>query len=172
MVARSRRARAGGSVSILSLGLLLGGCGPAEPQPPAMTEAGALAASAPPPVAAPAVARVSDPAVLARGQRIYQTHCASCHGPRAEGASGWHRRAPDGRFPPPPLDGSGHAWHHSFAWLKRTIQEGTRHAGGGMPGWGDKLSEQDIEAVIAWFQSLWPEELYQNWKAQEENRAR
>ncbi len=32
-----------------------------------------------------------------------------------------------------------------------------------MPPWGDKLSDADMEAIIAWFQSHWPDEIYDTW---------
>jgi mono/diheme cytochrome c family protein len=32
-----------------------------------------------------------------------------------------------------------------------------------MPAFGAKLADADIEAVIDWFQSLWPEEIYLAW---------
>lgn len=40
--------------------------------------------------------------------------------------------------------------------------------GGGKPAWKDKLRDADIETVIAWFQSLWPEDIYRQWRAMEE----
>jgi mono/diheme cytochrome c family protein len=32
-----------------------------------------------------------------------------------------------------------------------------------MPPWGGQLSDEDMEAIIAWFQSLWPDEIYDTW---------
>lgn len=32
-----------------------------------------------------------------------------------------------------------------------------------MPAWSGTLSGADIDAVIIYFQSLWPEEIYQAW---------
>ncbi len=109
-----------------------------------------------------------DPAVIARGAGIYRQHCAACHGANAEGTPNWHRQGPDGKYPPPPLDGSAHAWHHPMSALKQVIRDGTVKLGGNMPGWKDKLSDQDIEALVAWVQSLWPEELYRSWQAMDE----
>jgi mono/diheme cytochrome c family protein len=43
--------------------------------------------------------------------------------------------------------------------------------GGGMPAWKGKFSEDDIEAVIAWFQSRWPEEVYQSGRSWTRRRA-
>ncbi len=104
-----------------------------------------------------------DPARIARGSEIYRQHCAACHGERAQGAFRWERPGPDGKYPAPPLDGSAHAWHHPAAQLKQTIQEGTLKLGGSMPAWKGKLADADIEAVILYFQSLWPAEIYQAW---------
>lgn len=99
-----------------------------------------------------------------RGAAVYAANCATCHGNRAEGAKDWHRLGPDGKFPPPPLDGSAHAWHHPHAQLKQIILDGTETRGGGMPAWRGRLSDADVDAVIAWFQSLWPEDIYRAWR--------
>lgn len=112
-----------------------------------------------------------DEAQLRRGAEVFQANCAQCHGSHAEGAPNWRLRDADGRFPPPPLNGTGHTWHHPKAQLVYTIREGTAQLGGNMPAWKDTLSERDIEAVIAYVQSLWPEEVYQAW-AEIDRRAR
>jgi mono/diheme cytochrome c family protein len=108
-------------------------------------------------------ARVTDAGQLTRGAEVYRTHCAACHGSHAQGAPRWQQPGPDGKYPAPPLDGSAHAWHHPTAQLKQTIQEGTLKLGGSMPAWKGKLSEADTEAVIAWFQSTWPDPIYAAW---------
>ena len=36
-----------------------------------------------------------------------------------------------------------------------------------MPAWSEKLSEEDMISVIAWFQSKWPEEIYLAWMQRE-----
>lgn len=129
--------------------------------------AGLLAACDPSPpdrAAAPAAGPNGlDPARVTRGAAIYRQNCAGCHGVRGEGAFAWQRPGPDGKWPPPPLDGSGHAWHHPWAWLALTIHDGTQRQGGGMLAWGGKLSATDVENVILWFQSTWPEEIYRAW---------
>ena len=104
-----------------------------------------------------------DPARIARGAEVFRQNCASCHGDRAQGALNWQKPGADGKYPPPPLNGSAHSWHHPFAQLKQTIQEGTLRLGGSMPPWRGKLTDADIEAVILHFQSLWPAEIYQAW---------
>ena len=115
--------------------------------------------------------RTTDGAQIARGGAVFKIHCATCHGDRAQGAFAWQRPGADGKYPPPPLDGSAHAWHHPKAWLKQTIRKGTQSQGGNMPAWGATLSNDDIEAVIVWFQSLWPAEIYQEW-ARNDQRSR
>jgi mono/diheme cytochrome c family protein len=104
-----------------------------------------------------------DAAKVARGAEIYKANCASCHGDKAQGAPNWAKKGPDGKFPPP-LDAQGHAWHHPMSMLVMTVKEGTMKKGGGMPAWSGTLKDADIEAVLAYVQSLWPEETYKSWK--------
>ncbi len=106
--------------------------------------------------------RNADPAVIKAGGQLYQQHCAQCHGKEAEGDPAWRRPGADGRYPPPPLNGSGHAWHHSKAWLRSIIREGSQPQGN-MPAWGQVLTDDEIEAVVAWFQWQWPDRVYDAW---------
>ena len=149
------------SVCLFLPGLLLAGCSDSgKPVPGAVR-------TDKPAIARPAV----DPAIVARGDRLFQKNCVACHGNRAQGAFNWQKPGADGKYPAPPLDGSAHAWHHPTTQLKQTIQEGTLKLGGSMPAWKGKLSEADTEAVIAWFQSTWPDEIYAAW-ADIDRRAR
>lgn len=116
----------------------------------------AFAREPPPPTP---VARNLDPAQLARGGELFQQHCAQCHGRQAEGAPNWRTRLANGRFPPPPLNGSGHAWHHPASELKQVIIFGRNE----MPSWNGKLGRQDVDDLVAWFQSRWPDEIYSAW---------
>lgn len=97
------------------------------------------------------------------GGKVYQDNCASCHGVRAEGNINWRKRKPDGKLLPPPLNGSGHTWHHPKKLLLSIISNGTQRQGGDMPAWGSKLSVDEIEAVLLWVQSKWPEKTYTDW---------
>lgn len=105
-----------------------------------------------------------DQTTLALGKQVFDNNCAACHGDRAQGAPHWQKPGPDGKYPAPPLNGTGHAWHHPMAALQQTIRNGTQRIGGSMPPWKDKLSDAEIQAVIYWFQSKWPDELYTAWK--------
>lgn len=100
---------------------------------------------------------------IERGHQLFRQNCAACHGANAQGAPNWSRPGPDDQYPPPPLNGTGHAWHHPKRALLSTIQNGTIRLGGNMPAWKEKLSIQDSEDIIAWLQSLWPDELYAAW---------
>ena len=103
------------------------------------------------------------PARLMQGRDLFRKNCTVCHGLNAEGDADWRKRDKDGKFPAPPLNGTGHAWHHPQKALIYTIKNGTKALGGNMPGWKDKLSDDEIESIILWFQSKWPDELYQAW---------
>jgi mono/diheme cytochrome c family protein len=106
---------------------------------------------------------------VVQGGPVFAEHCAACHGARAEGAEEWFRRLPDGRWPPPPLNGTAHAWHHPLWQLRQQIREGSNPEHGNMPGFAGVLSGAEIDAVIAWFQSFWPEEIYAAWLVYDAN---
>ena len=97
------------------------------------------------------------------GDKLFQQHCAGCHGSNAEGTADWKKTDANGNYPPPPLDGSAHAWHHPIPQLARQIKEGGVKLGGVMPPFGNQLSDQQVLALIAYFQSKWPEEVYRVW---------
>ena len=115
------------------------------------------------PLAMPPGQRHYESAQLQRGEEIFNQHCASCHGQDAVGDPNWRQQGSDGRFPPPPLNGSAHTWHHPLAQLRHTIKNGGPVGKSNMPAWKETLSDQQIDDVIAWFQSLWSEEVYRAW---------
>ncbi|MGV6817811.1 MAG: c-type cytochrome [Thiotrichales bacterium] len=100
---------------------------------------------------------------VAQGETVYQKNCISCHGENASGASNWREADASGKFPPPPLDGTAHAWHHPKSMLRMTIERGGIPIGGSMPAFREKLSHEETDAVIAYFQSHWSDEIYTAW---------
>jgi mono/diheme cytochrome c family protein len=144
---------------------LLPGCS----KEPAAGNAATPATTPPLPATAP---HGLDPELVTHGGGIYKANCAVCHGANAEGAPNWQKPGVDGKYPAPPLNGTGHAWHHPKAALKATIKRGTVPMGGSMPAWEGKLSDDDIEAVVAWIQSRWPDEIYRSWLAMDEKARR
>jgi mono/diheme cytochrome c family protein len=119
-----------------------------------------------------AIERQHDLVKVAAGEQVYRQHCASCHGDHGQGAPQWRQAGADGKYPPPPLDGSGHAWHHPRQWLQDMIHEGSPNGQGNMPAWKDKLSDQEIDAVVEWFQSTWPDDVYAVWFEMQQNTRR
>ena len=98
---------------------------------------------------------------------LYAQHYAACHGADLEGAPIWQSRGPDGRFPAPPHDETGHTWHHGDAMLFDYTRRGGQaflddlgvRFDFGMPGFGDILSDAEIEATLAFIRSTWPERI-------------
>ena len=102
-------------------------------------------------------------AQIERGRSIFQANCAHCHGENAQGTGDWRKADENGHYPPPPLNGSAHAWHHSTKTLAKVIAKGGAPMGGTMPGFETKLTADEIHDVIAYFQSFWPDDIYARW---------
>ncbi len=115
------------------------------------------------------VARWYSNAQVARGNALFQEHCATCHKPDASGSPNWREADAEGKLPPPPLNGTAHAWHHPLPVLRRTVRMGGVPLGGSMPGFADKLNSQQIDDILAWVQSHWPEEIYKAWDRMNKN---
>jgi mono/diheme cytochrome c family protein len=98
-----------------------------------------------------------------RGLKLYQQTCAACHGKQGEGAANWQQKDADGKFLPPPLNGTGHTWHHPMYMLMDIIKNGTQRLGGNMPPWKGTLSDKQIQDILYWVQSQWPTEIYAAW---------
>jgi len=105
-----------------------------------------------------------DPGRIARGAKIFEENCAQCHGPQAQGHPDWQTPS-DGTFAAaPPLDGSGNEHKRTRSELLNVIRNGARKNGlEVMPAWQRRLSNQEMEDVVTWFQSLWPPEVYKEW---------
>ncbi len=111
-------------------------------------------------------------AQVSRGADVYAKNCAECHGADAQATPNWRTINPEGKYPPPPLNGTAHAWHHPLDMLRSTMRKGGAPVGGVMPPFGDKLTAQDIDAAIAFFQDKWPKEIYTAWLERNGEAAR
>ena len=100
---------------------------------------------------------------VAIGKPLYAEYCAGCHGDNGQGGVNWDRPNKDGSYPPQPLNGSGHSWHHSRTSIEKTIAQGGTHPGATMPGFADSLDKQRRQAVIAAFQDFWDDKTYSGW---------
>ena len=101
--------------------------------------------------------------VVQRGRDVFASTCAACHGAGGEGQPDWHLTKPDGFLPAPPLNGDGHTWHHADGFLYRVVNEGGKFQEdprfpsfkSAMPAFGDRLSHQEIVAVLTYTKTLW-----------------
>jgi mono/diheme cytochrome c family protein len=118
--------------------------------------------AAPATPALPELAPVPSIAALNRGARLFQEHCAQCHGPEAQGHPDWQT---PGVVAAPPLNGTGNDWKRTRAQLTAVIANGSKRDGEWvMPGWKGRLSDAEIGDLITWFQALWPPEVYSRWQ--------
>ena len=100
---------------------------------------------------------------VALGKSVYEVNCISCHLENAKGTKEWKKTLDDDSYPPPPLNGTAHAWHHSIEVLLTVINQGGIPNGGKMPAFKNKLSQDQKIAVVAYFQSFWPKDIYKKW---------
>lgn len=95
------------------------------------------------------------------GRVLYAANCANCHGANLEGQVDWMKRLPNGRLPAPPHDESGHTWHHSDKQLFTIVKMGLAAIAPGyesdMPVFDGVLTDVQIEAVLGYIKSTWPE---------------
>ena len=97
---------------------------------------------------------------VALGENIFNQNCVSCHGLKGRGlAKDWKVKDENGNYPAPPLNGTAHTWHHSPSDLLYTINKGGGEMGGQMPGFEERLSEEEKLALLDYIYSLWPSEI-------------
>ncbi|MCG6975965.1 MAG: c-type cytochrome [Acidiferrobacterales bacterium] len=109
--------------------------------------------------------RLFDVERIARGAKLFQEKCAQCHGPEAQGHPDWERGRKEGYAAAPPLNGTGTDITLSKIKMMTIIRNGLKQNGlPVMPAWAGRVSDQDIEDVITWFQALWPADTYQAWQ--------
>ena len=138
-----RRAARTSCFVVLCLAAALAGCDRVDPGPKGLLSA-------------------DDPQVLAVGKRVYEQHCAACHGARLEGQPDWRVRDAAGLLPAPPHDATGHTWHHPDAVLFDITKHGVAKAANlkdyrsAMPVYGNVLTDAEIVAVLSWIKSQWP----------------
>jgi mono/diheme cytochrome c family protein len=102
-----------------------------------------------------------NPGSVALGELTYNQHCASCHGANLEGQPDWKKPLPDGRYPAPPHDDSGHTWHHPDHLLYEIILNGGNgnpDQASNMPGFKGKLTGLQLVGVMDYIKSRWSTE--------------
>jgi len=102
--------------------------------------------------------------MIARGKIIYENNCVSCHQVNLVGAENWKGLDEDGHRKAPPLNGTGHTWHHDDASLHNIIKYGlakiVKDYDGKMIGFGDKINDKQIDSVLSYIKSHWEDQIY------------
>ena len=98
-----------------------------------------------------------------RGMELYTSNCASSHMGNLAGNPDWKSGLDDdGQRLPPPLNGTGHTWHHAPEQLFQVIRYGYKkfdpNYKGKMQG-NDDLSEDDVWSILEYIKSVWPKEI-------------
>ena len=98
-----------------------------------------------------------------QGMELYTSNCASCHMGNLAGNPDWKSGVDDDdQRLPPPLNGTGHTWHHSPEQLFQVIRYGFKkfdpNYKGKMLG-NDNLSEDDVWSILEYIKSVWPKEI-------------
>ena len=103
--------------------------------------------------------------MIARGKIVYESNCVSCHQVNLVGAENWKGVDKDGHRKAPPLNGTGHTWHHDDATLHNIIKYGlaklVKNYEGKMIGFGDKINDKQIDSVLSYIKSHWDDEIYE-----------
>ena len=104
--------------------------------------------------------------MITRGKVAYENNCVSCHMINLAGAENWKGLDEDGHRKAPPLDGTGHTWHHDDKTLHSIIKYGLANLidgyEGKMMGFKDNLSDKDIDSVLAYIKSYWSKDKYEH----------
>ena len=98
------------------------------------------------------------------GKTLYEANCSVCHLADGSATVDWRTPGPDGKYLPPPLNGTAHTWHHSLALLNYTIENGGAEFDGVMPGFAGVLDQEERLSVIAYLQEWWPDDIYAQWE--------
>ena len=102
---------------------------------------------------------------LEQGKILYNQNCASCHQANLSGAKGWNTKLDeDSQRLAPPLNGTAYTWHHPDSMLHNVIKYGyaktIKDYKGKMLGFGDKLTDQNIDHILVYIKSTWNDEIY------------
>ncbi len=97
-----------------------------------------------------------------RGEEIYNANCVTCHGGPTGGSMMDY---------PPRHNANGHTWHHADCQLEQIVREGADEMtdmmrqmmappdAPRMQAFKDRLSGDEIDAVLAYIKTMWtPEE--------------
>ena len=101
------------------------------------------------------------------GAYLFKKHCAPCHGSNAVGQD---PSQPSGGYDAdmnriaPALNGTGHSWHHPPELMYEYIEKGSIDESSPMPSFGSILKDDDIKGIITHINSLWPDEIIEQYR--------
>ena len=106
---------------------------------------------------------------IKNGELLYQKNCSSCHMKNASGHPEWQTKLDkDGHRQAPPLNGTGHAWHHAPKDLFQTIRYGYKKAdpnyNGKMIG-NENLTDNEVWSILEYIKNIWPENIKMKYKS-------
>lgn len=100
-----------------------------------------------------------------KGKKLYNQYCASCHQVNLSGAKNWKGFDEDGHRKAPPLNGTGHTWHHSDELLHKIIKYGfaklIKDYQGKMMGFGENINDEGIDNILSYIKSYWKDDTYE-----------
>ncbi|MEJ0070964.1 MAG: cytochrome c [Pseudomonadota bacterium] len=105
-----------------------------------------------------------DAKAVETGRIVYAAQCAACHGAQLEGQPNWQTVGPNGKVLAPPHDATGHSWQHTDGELFRMTKFSVADIApkgyvSDMPAFADRLSDDQIWAVLAYIKSRWPRDI-------------
>ncbi|MDA1338328.1 MAG: cytochrome c [bacterium] len=107
------------------------------------------------------------------GSSLYLENCASCHGNKLQGQPKWNiEKDSDGHNYAPPLNGTGHTWHHNQEYLFNIIRYGFKKMDpnykGKMMG-NEDLTDDEIWSILAYVKSIWPDSIKDKYESTNKN---
>ena len=100
---------------------------------------------------------------IENGEILYQKNCSSCHMKNLNGHPKWQTELDeDGHRQAPPLNGTGHTWHHAPKDLFQTIRYGYKKIDPNYKGKmiGNKnLTDDEVWSILNYIKNIWPENI-------------
>ena len=98
-----------------------------------------------------------------KGMLLFASNCSSCHMNDLSGNSKWKSSFDEDELRlPPPLNGTGHTWHHNPEQLFNIIRYGYKkfdpNYEGKMLG-NENLTDDEIWSILEYIKSIWPENI-------------
>lgn len=97
------------------------------------------------------------------GEKVYQASCVKCHGIKGAGTMNQTENQATGFYPAPTLNATSDSLQRPLSVLADIVNDGGSKTDGNMPAFRNKLSASEKLSVVAYFQSFWSDEDYQQW---------